>query len=249
MCGGRASEACEKKTAAGSSPRVRGTRPTRRADDWPLRIIPACAGDAWCRSRASSRASDHPRVCGGRAISWHRLFQFSGSSPRVRGTRSNTARRRLASRIIPACAGDALSRETAKLSASDHPRVCGGRERVPAPLDTVTGSSPRVRGTLFVDPRRRCLDRIIPACAGDAGLRALVQASFADHPRVCGGRLAENGTSNPHAGSSPRVRGTHVKWQLGRRRERIIPACAGDAGNLAGGMMLHPHHPRVCGGR
>jgi len=86
----------------------------------------------------------------------------------VRGTRHGQKRRTQAQRIIPACAGNAVTRSTRKRQKPDHPRVCGERQSYAAISCGQCGSSPRVRGTprsgnIFSFP-----SRIIPACAGNA---------------------------------------------------------------------------------
>ncbi len=73
--------------AAGSSPRVRGTRHVRVPVAPVPGIIPACAGNTSMASGPSIEAGDHPRVCGEHTV-WLAVAHFvAGSSPRVRGTR------------------------------------------------------------------------------------------------------------------------------------------------------------------
>ena len=70
----------------GSSPRVRGTRLSRRSLRLPTRFIPACAGNTSNCSAKSTWTTVHPRVCG-EHLRCHRLeIVRDGSSPRVRGT-------------------------------------------------------------------------------------------------------------------------------------------------------------------
>jgi hypothetical protein len=68
-------------------------------------------------------------------------------------------------RFIPACAGNASGSKARSKSTSVHPRVCGERFVTQNEMAPVTGSSPRVRGTLdppAVDAVNR---RFIPAVA------------------------------------------------------------------------------------
>ena len=71
----------------GSSPRARGTPPTRHSPSPPARLIPARAGNTrTARARVSSSPA-HPRARGEHdAVPVYRLARF-GSSPRARGTR------------------------------------------------------------------------------------------------------------------------------------------------------------------
>ena len=70
----------------GSSPRVRGTPPKLVRCASRTRIIPACAGNTGCRTRAPNLPGDHPRVCGEHSQRRSQRSRPPGSSPRVRGT-------------------------------------------------------------------------------------------------------------------------------------------------------------------
>ena len=88
-------------------------------------ITPACAGKRAVPYLRRWYARDHPRVCGEKYIStlWPSLSV--GSPPRVRGkvTGNLYAGRHL--RITPAYAGKSTYPRSGRLSAWDHPRVCG----------------------------------------------------------------------------------------------------------------------------
>ena len=111
--------------AAGSSPRMRGTRGRAHAHDARGRIIPAHAGNS---QRASSRGGwspDHPRACGElhRAPVFH--YVGSGSSPRMRGTRAACSAAVNLFWIIPAHAGNSVPVPGICGCTPDHPRACG----------------------------------------------------------------------------------------------------------------------------
>ena len=107
-CGERALYRSLIDQVCGSSPRVRGTLwPTMRRRP-PRRFIPAGAGNA-ARSRRTARPHTvHPRGCGERVWPSSATRRFTGSSPRVRGTRGGRHARRASRRFIPAGAGNAL---------------------------------------------------------------------------------------------------------------------------------------------
>ncbi len=110
-----------------------------------------------------------------------------------------------------------------------HPRVCGERARTLG-LDALPcGSSPRVRGTLFLIRQRNGYFRFIPACAGNASMRQ-------NSPPV-------------NVGSSPRVRGTRPSKPPQIEPGRFIPACAGNAFTQTMATAPIAVHPRVCGER
>ena len=152
--------------------------------------------------------TDHPRVCGERVRRERRGDRNTGSSPRVRGTPTLTLSNRPTLRIIPACAGNAYTTTPPSHRRADHPRVCGERGFVFFLVSAMSGSSPRVRGTLPWGSLGSGRARIIPACAGNARSNAHPAGELTDHPRVCGERVRISPTTSCKRGSSPRVRGT-----------------------------------------
>ena len=153
--------------------------------------------------------SVHPRVCGERV--------------------AYVAVQGVASRFIPACAGNASPTGTTCPTRPVHPRVCGERKKVAALTMPDHGSSPRVRGThhrLLLAKQR---DRFIPACAGNAANARCHRLQTPVHPRVCG----------------ERPRPSHVLGGL----LRFIPACAGNAAFASFAVTCVTVHPRVCGER
>ena len=214
--------------AAGSSPRVRGTRRRRHPLARARRFIPACAGNSHQRPHDLGPAPRfipacagnslrgvpvptsppvHPRVCGELRRPPLRAAICSGSSPRVRGTRCWWRQ------AVPTC--------------PVHPRVCGELEL--AKLRTLKR------------------DRFIPACAGNSRACRVQRSLRPVHPRVCGELDDRRGGRHRAAGSSPRVRGTQESADRRAERPRFIPACAGNSPSLATPALPRSVHPRVCG--
>ncbi len=152
-----------------------------------------------------------------------------GSSPRVRGTAPPGAVRRRDTRFIPACAGNGLMLSTLAATLPVHPRVCGERLGNCCIATYPYGSSPRVRGTVFVNPQVGIACRFIPACAGNGGISTGGASKATVHPRVCGERAGQG-------------------VQLEEPR-RFIPACAGNGSVRIGRNPRISVHPRVCGER
>ena len=198
----------------GSSPRVRGTQILIDLAASSSGIIPACAGTTLRESKARRATRDHPRVCGEHLLLLPCLLRCLGSSPRVRGTPLYTELGALPVGIIPACAGNTETCFPRRANAWDHPRVCG--EHVDFDWKTVqlTGSSPRVRGTLPEDCQHGHDHGIIPACAGNTRFTTSRSRCTRDHPRVCGEHVVPFAAPQDAVGSSPRVRGT--RHHLGR---------------------------------
>ena len=128
-----------------------------------------------------------------------------------------------------------------------HPRVCGENATTASTGITLVGSSPRVRGKRAVGVLDGDVDRLIPACAGKTGRRAVEAERFRAHPRVCGENLLGFDVVTSAWGSSPRVRGKPALSEGGGSSVGLIPACAGKtrrSPSVARGAWAHP---RVCG--
>ena len=91
-----------------------------------------------------------------------------------------------------------------------------------------SGSSPRMRGTHWLETPCVQSDGIIPAYAGNTEIDDLVKSLFGDHPRVCGEHHSMAQAVTADQGSSPRMRGTHTGRLEACRILGIIPAYAGN---------------------
>ena len=145
----------------------------------------------------------------------------------MRGKRCRPEYRPHAHRIIPARAGQTSSIWRDSSASTDHPRACGANYAVNPSPPARTGSSPRVRGKLFL-PFFACAGiRIIPARAGQTRRTGTGEAACADHPRACGANTSVCSRWSTGVGSSPRVRGKPRPRRFCVVRVRIIPARAG----------------------
>ena len=231
----------------GSSPRVRGTRRTRRTRPGRWRFIPACAGNTTRFSDGWAAPTVHPRVCGEHRARYGPAWRDIGSSPRVRGTHRAVPPAEIGRRFIPACAGNTYGHSIRQLACTVHPRVCGEHRFSYKQTNGEFGSSPRVRGTRPRSPDPPAGRRFIPACAGNTSAPATSSASRPVHPRVCGEHAACSSIPSYPAGSSPRVRGTREGRGGAEMSRRFIPACAGNTPRFPSPCSARPVHPRVCG--
>ena len=129
----------------------------------------------------------------------------------------------------------------------DHPRVCGEHpSRIFCEL-SVSGSSPRMRGThvLFAVDSLDC--GIIPAYAGNTMGAIRCRPLPWDHPRVCGEHSTHTLSCGHNRGSSPRMRGTQILTSCYNAAEGIIPAYAGNTSTPSSLSNHSWDHPRVCG--
>ena len=254
---------------SGSSPRGRGTRSTSSTASANARFIPARAGNASGGRSRSARPSVHPRAGGERERCGLSSADVHGSSPRGRGTRQRTRRRRLPVRFIPARAGNATSRRPRGRAASVHPRAGGERSTIDSTFFRSIGSSPRGRGTprLLVHEqvehrfiparagnaagrRRSCRRRPVhPARAGNAARACAHRSSSTVHPRAGGERRGHREGRLMSDGSSPRGRGTRAQRHPERPRARFIPARAGNATSPIASCAVTSVHPRAGGER
>ena len=128
-----------------------------------------------------------------------------------------------------------------------HPRVGGEHETSRLPVMVNDGSSPRGRGTLHFVGINNLVRRFIPAWAGNTGGKGGASGKAAVHPRVGGEHSSAALTSVPMAGSSPRGRGTPNLLGRSGRRDRFIPAWAGNTAGWGSVFGLPSVHPRVGG--
>ena len=231
----------------GSSPRVRGKPGSMKLNKKTLGLIPACAGKTRKAHRDFLHAGAHPRVCGENNSIIDIMRVNGGSSPRVRGKQALENRVSTKCGLIPACAGKTKSHSRLALRLRAHPRVCGENGKMPNPIPSRPGSSPRVRGKLCAWFWVHTPGGLIPACAG----KTLNSHEFIwhvrAHPRVCGENSDPTQSNLPQPGSSPRVRGKLPRGRPEVHNDGLIPACAGKTGDVESGTTKRRAHPRVCG--
>ena len=109
------------------------------------------------------------------------------------------------------------------------------------------GSSPRMRGTPVALLPPLVPMGIIPAYAGNTQANPHSHRYGRDHPRVCGEHPQRIMNDFHCLGSSPRMRGTPHERATLRREQGIIPAYAGNTGNVVARGFEKLDHPRVCG--
>ena len=191
-CGEHCHRSQEGASAAGSSPRLRGTRDGAVVHVHVHRFIPAPAGNT-LRDRAAPRTGPvHPRACGEHPGMIVHSGDYYGSSPRLRGT--PVAEPSLASpfRFIPAPAGNTTRPSGRGTSLPVHPRACGEHIEELPHGDGRSGSSPRLRGTPEGGARVCRHQRFIPAPAGNTRPAGGSAPCPSVHPRACGEHIAWN---------------------------------------------------------
>ena len=198
------------------------------------RSIPARAGEPPPSSSRGSRAAVYPRACGGTYRPTRGSASLHGLSPRVRGNRSDGLVLRLEARSIPARAGEPASRSRRSFTFWVYPRACGGTPDRSGRQCWVSGLSPRVRGNHVGGDQVAGGRGSIPARAGEPPSRRLTSIPPTVYPRACGGTVIHAAVVYSSHGLSPRVRGNLLAARRGRRRDRSIPARAGEPRTVAG---------------
>ena len=186
MCGEHSVIHSTCELPSGSSPHVRGAQNRRSGITMSAGIIPACAGSTTMQETSANNRRDHPRMCGEHSLHDAYIGGFMGSSPHVRGARTDSTALPRHVGIIPACAGSTGTVVRWRNGLRDHPRMCGEHIYVANPDILDPGSSPHVRGALGGDGLKRYTAGIIPACAGSTTVSMVVYATVRDHPRMCG---------------------------------------------------------------
>ncbi len=170
----------------------------------------------------------HPRASGERRASGGQNSTSTGSSPRERGTGLMLHRGVRVLRFIPARAGNGLPGDYRRAWTPVHPRASGERSAISCTCASLSGSSPRERGT---GPPENCYpvrERFIPARAGNGQARWVGCRCDAVHPRASGERREGEAAKRAGIGSSPRERGTVSAGIRGCITQRFIPARAGN---------------------
>ena len=151
-----------------------------------IRFIPARAGNTSGTSSPWRNLSVHPRSRGEHRAVRAAAKVSDGSSPLARGTQRQRISGRLATRFIPARAGNTDPISGTRGTKPVHPRSRGEHE---LPLELVrrsTGSSPLARGTRLYHNCRRSRLRFIPARAGNTSHSLIKKSDSSVHPRSRG---------------------------------------------------------------
>ena len=196
------------RMADGSSPRARGTGEPGRCAGCALRFIPASAGNSAAASLAPNQDTVHPRERG-EQVNWITVRpNTNGSSPRARGTGVKLVVAEFVQRFIPASAGNRFRVSSCSRLISVHPRERGEQGVTSMESESMSGSSPRARGTGFdTSPESRPM-RFIPASAGNREWQTRIILRGPVHPRERGEQRKQLAIETGVAGSSPRARGT-----------------------------------------
>ena len=131
----------------GSSPRVWGTLYSLPKGKAINRFIPTGVGNTPCSGQPRTGQPVHPHGCGEHLALSTGILLFSGSSPRVWGTRIKTDLQFAERRFIPTGVGNTAYFVTTTGQTTVHPHGCGEHLSSICLVTSWNGSSPRVWGT------------------------------------------------------------------------------------------------------
>ena len=130
------------------------------------------------------------------------------------------------------------------LVLSVHPRGRGEQSSGTCQSQSVSGSSPRTRGTEHMGHSAAVVLRFIPADAGNRPQHPPPKPRRPVHPRGRGEQAAEVKKKQLESGSSPRTRGTAHINHGSHIPIRFIPADAGNRGARQRSSTKRSVHPR-----
>ena len=216
------------RSADGSSPLARGTRPGAAPCARASRFIPARAGNTAGAPPAQRGPPVHPRSRGEHVAMTSRLSRTCGSSPLARGTRDPDRRLRRGHRFIPARAGNTARPRPRPGRQAVHPRSRGEHPPGTRISITLSGSSPLARGTRAAPRAGARGIGFIPARAGNTPSLSPPGPRSPVHPRSRGEHEDSHHHHPVQGGSSPLARGTPARSLRSPRSRRFIPARAGN---------------------
>ena len=173
----------------GLSPRVRGSPQHRKRKRQSRGSIPASAGQPFRRRSSIIALWVYPRECGAAGSKASQRMVPEGLSPRVRGSRRRRCPARLWRRSIPASAGQPSSAVSSLRGDQVYPRECGAAKYGVNELRTLSGLSPRVRGSRRVRQSGYRGTGSIPASAGQPNACECHIRHYQVYPRECGAAI------------------------------------------------------------
>jgi len=194
------------------------------AEPITVRFIPAGAGNTRSAPITATSLPVHPRGRGEHQFGHRDGHASPGSSPRARGTRDLFHYRLRVAGFIPAGAGNTRAGRVVGRTPLVHPRG-RGEHRDHRTAEVSAG-------------------RFIPAGAGNTSVTPAPSSTDSVHPRGRGEHRGHHLRPARDRGSSPRARGTQGGSLRGQRRERFIPAGAGNTGRRPTQEFSFPVHPR-----
>ena len=185
-CGEHMSVQASRSPTLGSSPRVWGTQRFGLGRAGRGGLIPTGVGNTQHLTRESRLTEAHPHGCGEHKLSIEDTSAYSGSSPRVWGTRRKRGRYTRLRGLIPTGVGNTRRLRYRRSRHGAHPHGCGEHAGCGRCRQVTGGSSPRVWGTPITAESGVIGSRLIPTGVGNTHPRHLESWHVWAHPHGCG---------------------------------------------------------------
>ena len=206
---------------------MRGKRDVPRGQVEALGRIPAHAGKTTSARRVSRSPRAHPRSRGENPTFAAIVSKAAGSSPLTRGKPFRALLIRPRFRLIPAHAGKTQRHRFLPCRRAAPPHTRGENDKYWDAVGKSDGSSPLTQGKrCMILPTGRPV-RLIPAHAGKTESRFGRRRRLAAHPRSRGENSQLLVSDAVRRGSSPLMRGKHVRSDVDVVAAGLIPAHAG----------------------
>ena len=157
--------------STGSSPRMWGTHKNATVPFTVTRFIPTYVGNSSTIKWSVFSIPVHPHVCGELPLKSGKLYRWNGSSPRMWGTRHVNAPTAIYGRFIPTYVGNSQTTNPDSPYSTVHPHVCGELADMTAASKALSGSSPRMWGTLKEEVGDFGGSRFIPTYVGNSPMQ------------------------------------------------------------------------------
>ena len=174
------------------------------------------------------RAGAYPRSRGGTARISSSSDASKGLSPLTRGNPSPRRSEKAGYGPIPAHAGEPRLQASVRAVFGAYPRSRGGTGCRRGNESCCRGLSPLTRGNHVQWSEHRPGSRPIPAHAGEPARADQLPPGFRAYPRSRGGTSAGGSMNLFHWGLSPLTRGNRHRRRMIAKRQRPIPAHAGE---------------------
>ena len=163
------------------------------------------------------------------------------------GTRKHTHRRLKMNRFTPTHVGNTLFAKRHRPDRKVHPHACGEHPSGSHCRPSLSGSPPRMWGTLASRPLPARLLRFTPTHVGNTTDTDRRQPGSKVHPHACGEHLYSCSMRFVGFGSPPRMWGTLVDKQFAGFAPRFTPTHVGNTPVHSTVAEPPPVHPHACG--
>ena len=144
-----------------------GTRLYHKNATIPMRFIPTHVGNTEPMATMTDAAEVHPHACGEHKTAAGTVPINTGSSPRMWGTPGRNRLQPNGRRFIPTHVGNTAGDILTSDPFAVHPHACGEHPQVWCRHRLLSGSSPRMWGTLSIFIWSYPLGRFIPTHVGN----------------------------------------------------------------------------------